>query len=102
MRKAGQADAASQADFQASRIKALPRELVAVTNHIHEGRILQAERIARAYMQKNPHHIEGMRLLADIGTRLGVHEDADFLLETAIELDADNPQLRIDYIQVLR
>ena len=102
LRKAGQADAASQADFQASRIKALPRELVAVTNHIHEGRILQAERIARGFMQKNPHHIEGMRLLADIGTRLGVHEDADFLLETAIELDPDNPQLRIDHIQVLR
>ncbi|MEL7232300.1 MAG: sulfotransferase, partial [Pseudomonadota bacterium] len=32
----------------------------------------------------------------------GVHEDADFLLETAIELAPDNPQLRIDYIQVLR
>ncbi len=87
---------------QLQRIKALPRELLAVTNHIHEGRILRAEEIVRVFLQKHPHHIEGMRLLADIGSRLGVHEDADFLLETAIELDPENIQLRIDHIQVLR
>ena len=33
---------------------------------------------------------------------MGVHEDADFLLETAIELEPNNPQLKIDHIQVLR
>lgn len=87
---------------QLQRIKALPRELLAVTNHIHEGRVLRAEEIVRVFLQKHPHHIEGMRLLADIGSRLGVHEDADFLLETAIELDPENIQLRIDHIQVLR
>lgn len=98
----GNQPAAREAQAQAARLKALPRELFAVTNYIHEGQILQAERIARAFMQKHPRHVEGMRLLADIGTRLGVHEDADFLLETAIELEPDNLQLRIDHIQVLR
>jgi len=93
---------AAQAQAQLDRVRTLPRELVAVTNHIHEGRILRAEEIARAFLRKQPQHIEGMRLLADIGSRLGVHEDADFLLETAIALDPDNVQLRIDYIQVLR
>lgn len=93
---------AAQAQAQLDRVRSLPRELVAVTNHIHEGRILRAEEIARAFLRKQPKHIEGMRLLADIGSRLGVHEDADFLLETAIALDPDNVQLRIDYIQVLR
>lgn len=98
----GDQQAATEARAQSERLRQLPRELLAVTNYIHEGKILQAERIARAFMQKNPQHIEGMRLLADIGTRLGVHEDADFLLETAIELDPGNPQLKIDHIQVLR
>jgi len=93
---------AAQAQAQLDRVRSLPRELVAVTNHIHEGRILRAEEIARAFLRKQPQHIEGVRLLADIGSRLGVHEDADFLLETAIELDPDNIQLRIDYLQVLR
>lgn len=98
----GHAAASGQALAQLQRIQALPRELLAVTNHLYEGRILRAEEIARAFLRKQPHHIEGMRLLADIGSRLGVHEDADFLLETAIELDPDNIQLRIDHIQVLR
>ncbi len=43
-----------------------------------------------------------MRLLADIGNRLGVLEDAEFLLESAIEFSPDSIQVRIDYIQVLR
>jgi tetratricopeptide (TPR) repeat protein len=98
----GRAAESEQALAQLNRVKALPRELLAVTNHLYEGRILPAEEIARAFLQKHPQHIEGMRLLADIGSRLGVHEDADFLLETAIQLDPENIQLRIDYIQVLR
>lgn len=102
LRAAGNAAEADQALAQLQRIKSLPRELLAVANHIHEGRILRAEEIARAFLRKQPQHIEGMRLLADIGSRLGVHEDADFLLETAIALDPDNIQLRIDHIQVLR
>ncbi|WP_040500843.1 tetratricopeptide repeat-containing sulfotransferase family protein [Henriciella marina] len=102
LRASGNATAADEALAQAERLKTLPRELFAVTNYIHEGQILRAEQLARAFMQKNPRHIEGMRLLADIGTRLGVHEDADLLLETAIELEPDNLQLRIDHIQVLR
>lgn len=98
----GRAEEAAHARAQADRLKRLPPELLAVTNYVHEGRLIHAERIARAFLQKNPRHIEGMRLLADIGTRLGVHEDADFLLETAIELEPDNPQLRIDHVQILR
>ncbi len=98
----GRPQDAAQALAQLQRLQTLPRELIAVTNHVHEGRILKAEELVRAFLQKTPHHIEAMRLLADIGSRLGVHEDADFLLETALELDPDNIQLRIDHIQVLR
>ena len=98
----GNREAAANARDQAERLKLLPRELLAVTNYIHEGRVFRAEEIARAFLQRNPTHVEGMRLLADIGTRLGVHEDADFLLESAIELEPDNIQLRLDFIKVLR
>lgn len=99
---ANRAAEAAQAQAQITRLQTLPRELLAVTNHLYEGRVLRAEAIARAFLLKNPRHIEGMRLLADIGTRLGVHDDAIFLLETAIAIDPDNIQLRIDIIQVLR
>lgn len=101
-RQAGNAAAAAGAGAQAQRVSSLPRELQAVTNHIHEGRVFRAEEIARAFLKRHPTHVEGMRLLADIGTRLGVQEDAEFLLESAVELDPDNIQVRLDYIQVLR
>jgi tetratricopeptide (TPR) repeat protein len=38
-----------------------------------------------------------MRLLAEIGVRLGALEEAHFVLESACELQPDDPRLRIDY-----
>ncbi|MEM7327566.1 MAG: sulfotransferase [Pseudomonadota bacterium] len=90
------------AKAQLERVRSLPRVLLAVTNHLYEGRVLKAEELVRAFLQKHPHNVEAMRLLADIGSRLGVLEDADILLDSAIQLEPDNVQLRIDYIQVLR
>ena len=98
----GRPGEAAAAKAQADRLAALPRELVAVTNMIHEGRLAKAEKLARAFLQANPRHVEGMRLLADIGSRLGMLEDADYLLESAAELDPQNIQLRLDRVQVLR
>ncbi|MEO0882003.1 MAG: sulfotransferase [Pseudomonadota bacterium] len=102
LNRLGQPSEAAAASAQADRLRSLPRHLLAVTNHLSEGRLLKAEDLCRAFLQKNPHHVEAMRLLADIGSRLGVLEDADVLLESAIALEPDNIQLRIDYIQVLR
>ncbi|PQA89551.1 tetratricopeptide repeat-containing sulfotransferase family protein [Hyphococcus luteus] len=98
----GKAEEAAQAKAQADRLAGLPRELLAVTNFIHEGKLLKAENLCRHFLQQHPHHVEAMRLLADIGARLGVLDDADFLLESAIEFEPDNIQLRLDYIQLLR
>ncbi|MGJ8562801.1 MAG: tetratricopeptide repeat-containing sulfotransferase family protein [Alphaproteobacteria bacterium] len=102
LQSTGRAEEADMASAQISRLQTLPRELLAVTNHLYEGRILRAEKIVRSFLLKQPQHIEAMRLLADIGTRLGAHDDAIFLLETAIALDPENIQIRIDFIQALR
>ena len=80
----------------------MPKPLVAVMDLISQGKLLKAEDLCRKFMQKVPHHIEGMRLLADIGVRLGVLEDAEFLLESAVALDPTNTKARIDYINALR
>ena len=93
---------AYKANFQAEHLSKLPQELLTVTHFIHEGKLLKAEELCRYFLQKNPHHIEAMRLLADIGSRFGVFNDADFLLESAIEFAPDNIQLHLDYIQILR
>ena len=94
------------AALQQQRLAQLPRELVAVTNHLAEGRLLRAEEICRHYLRTHPerdaHHVEGMRLLARIGIEFGVLEEAEFLLESALTFRPDDVQLRLDYIDALR
>lgn len=99
---AGRPTEAEAALAQLKRIESLPKPLLAASNHMYEGRILKAEELVRAFLQKVPKHVEGMRLLAEIGSRLGIHDDAEFLLETALMIEPDNTQLRLDYMQVLR
>ncbi|MBJ88837.1 MAG: hypothetical protein CMO98_03165 [Woeseia sp.] len=93
---------AQQVRAQLQRLQMMPRELVAVTDLISQGRLLKAEEICRQFMRRVPDHVEGMRLLSDIGARLGVLDDAEFLLESALKFEPDNIQVRIDYIRVLR
>jgi tetratricopeptide (TPR) repeat protein len=93
---------ARQIRAQLDWLHGLPKPLVAVLDLIAQGQLLRAEDLCRQFLRKVPHHVEGMRLLADIGARLGVLDDAEFLLESAVKLEPDNPAVRIDYIQVLR
>jgi len=98
----GEPEQARQAEAQAARLEALPRELQAVTNLLYEERLLKAEKLCRAFLRRNPKHVEGMRLLAAIAKRFGVLEEADFLLESAATFDPGNIQIKLDHIEVLR
>ena len=93
---------ARKAQGQADHLARQPKEVLAVSNFIYEGKLLRAEKLCRAFLQKNPRHVEAMRLLADLGMRFSVFDDAEFLLESAIEFEPDNIQLRLDYLKVLR
>ena len=93
---------AVQVRVQLERLQAMPAPLLAVMDLIGQGRLLKAEEYCRQFLLKVPQHIEGMRLLADIGMRLGVLDDAEFLLESALRFEPDNNRIRIDYVQVLR
>lgn len=98
----GHADEARKADRQARWLRAAPRPVVAAMNHIHEGRLHQAEQMARAFLQRNPRHVDGMRMLADIAARLNIIDEAEFILESAVVFEPDNVPARLDYIQALR
>jgi len=97
----GNEDAAGAAYDESQRLGALPPELLSVLSFIHEDKLLKAEQLCRAFLQKNKHHVEAMRLLADIGTRLHVLDDAEFLLESCLEFEPDNRRARMDYVNVL-
>ena len=87
---------------QLDMLQNLPPVLLGVIDLISQGRVLKAEEICRQFLQKVPHHVEAMRLLADIGVRLGVLDDAEFLLESALKIDPGNVRARIDYVSTLR
>ena len=86
---------------QLAYLAELPPELAGVIDLIHEGSLLKAEQLCRQFLQQNKHHIEAMRLLADIGMRLRIYDDAEFLLESCVELAPDNLRARGDYVKVL-
>lgn len=98
----GRRNEALQAKAQLDYLAALPKPLLAVMDLIGEGRLLKAEDLCRRFLRQAPRHVEGMRLLADIGIRLGVLDDAEFLLESACAFEPDNIPAHIDYIAALR
>src|SRR6218665_3341295 len=68
----------------------LPSALQTVAGLIGERRLQSAEERCRAYLRDNPVDVEGMRLLAQIGVRLHVYDDAEYLLESAVTFAPDN------------
>ncbi|MEH6581420.1 MAG: sulfotransferase [Halioglobus sp.] len=98
----GRAEDAQQALAQVQRLQALPKALVAVTDLMAQGKLLKAESLCRKFLQANPTHVEGMRLLAELAVQFGVLEDAEYLLESATEFEPANIQVKIDFIGVLR
>lgn len=93
--------AAEHARLHVERLTALPKDLLSVTSFLAEGKLYKAEQLCRQFLQHNPHHIEAMRLLAQIGLKLNVLDDAEFLLESCLEFQPDYLLARIDYLEVL-
>lgn len=98
----GRAAQISFIENRLAELEALPRPLLGAMDLIHQGKLLKAEEICRQFLKQVPHHVAGMRLLADIGSRLGVLDDAEFLLESAVAFEPNNAGARMEYIQVLR
>lgn len=101
LRKEGRRDEAAATVARLKIAEALPGPLLAATDLLAQGRLLKAEKLTRRFLQQDPTHTEGMRLLAEIGIRLGALEEATFLLESACELEPDSPRLRIELLRVL-
>ena len=99
--RAGRQQQAQLARERLDFLTRLPPELVNVLDLIHENKLYKAERLCRDYLQGHRHHIEAMRLLAEIGIRMGIYDDAEFLLESCVEFAPEHVQARIDYVNIL-
>lgn len=100
-REAKQVNNLQKAATQLAKLKELPPALLAVTELMHEGKLLKAEQICRHFLQNNKRNIKGMCLLAEIGMELKVYDDAEFLLASALELDPSHIHARSQYLNLL-
>lgn len=87
---------------QLEALLALPQPLRVAMDLMAQNKLLKAEALCRNFLQQQPKHVPGMRLLADIGLRLGILEDAEFLLESAATFAPEDLQVQMEYVQVLR
>jgi tetratricopeptide (TPR) repeat protein len=65
------------------------------------GKLGQAEQICRNFLHDHPTDVNAIRLLAEIGIKLGVYDDAQNLLERCLELAPDFDIARLNYANVL-
>ncbi len=84
-----------------AQLKELPPDIVNASSMLNEGDILGAERVVRRFLQTHGNHVEGMRLLAQIGIKLDVLDDAEFLLESVLEFAPEHHAARYEYAGVL-
>jgi tetratricopeptide (TPR) repeat protein len=97
----GQRAEAEIAAAHVATLAKLPPEIVTATTMFADGEIYPAERIVRDFLLKNGDHVEAMRLLARIGMKLEVYDDAELLLESALILAPDYQAMRYDYVLTL-
>jgi tetratricopeptide (TPR) repeat protein len=92
---------AETAAAHAKKLASLPPPVVAATNMLSEGATHAAEQVVRQFLRANGTHIEGMRLLAQIGVKLDILDDAEFLLESILEFEPSYHAARYEYAIVL-
>ncbi len=101
-RFAGRPADAERVAAQTKRLAALPPQLLAAEGMFAEGDIVEAEQIVRQFLQtQDPLDVNAMWLLAKIGMKLNVLDDAELLLQSVLSMKPDDQVVRHDYAIVL-
>jgi tetratricopeptide (TPR) repeat protein len=99
--KVGTSAHAESAARQAAHLAKMARPVVTAAGMFAEGNIDGAERLVRQFLQTHNDDIEAMRLLAQIGMKLDILDDAEFLLESVLVLAPEYHAARYEYAVVL-
>jgi tetratricopeptide (TPR) repeat protein len=84
-----------------AKLASLPVAVVTASSMFADGEVHAAELVIREFLRIHGDHIEGMRLLAQIGVKLEIFDDAEFLLESVLVFAPDYHLARCDYARVL-
>jgi tetratricopeptide (TPR) repeat protein len=97
----GQAENEAMASRHLDTLAGFPVEVITASSMFCDGDIFEAEQLIRHFLLTHGNHIEAMRLLAKIGVKLEVLDDAELLLESVLLLAPDYNAARYDYAYVL-
>jgi tetratricopeptide (TPR) repeat protein len=90
--------------FATQRIKyltELPVEIRGARDLMYEGKLGIADKVCRRFLQNHIHHAEAMLLLAEIGIKLKLYHEAEFLLESCVEIHPKHEAARAEFVQLL-
>jgi len=81
-------------------LKKLPAQILAASDLLHDGNTSAADKVCRAYLREHKHSIPGLFLLADIALKLKAVSEAEFILETCVELAPDDLEAKYRLFKV--
>ncbi|WP_158972906.1 tetratricopeptide repeat-containing sulfotransferase family protein [Paraglaciecola sp. L3A3] len=94
---AGQNNAIKQVQYLSS----LPNEIRGARDLMYEGKLALADTVCRRFLQSHKHHAEAMLLLAEIGIQLKLYHEAEFLLESCVEIHPTFTTARAEFVNLL-
>lgn len=97
----GDQDSANEAFRQHLLAENQDPKLVQAVDLFRKGKLGHAERFCRDVLKDDPENVTAIRLLAEIGIKIGVYVDAERLLERCLELAPDFRPARLNYANVL-
>jgi tetratricopeptide (TPR) repeat protein len=100
-RMQGRATEAQRAARELAVLESMPAPVVAAIGQMTDGDLTGAEVTVREFLNRHGNHLEGMRVLAQIGMARRVFDDAQLLLEAVLELAPNHRAARLEYAQVL-
>ena len=97
----GETVAADDAYARQIRASVKDPELVEAASALCEGKLAVAEHLLRPFLKRQPNNVAAIRMLAEVGGRLGRYRDAEMLLERCLQLSPGFAAARYNYAIVL-
>lgn len=76
-------------------------DVIAAADFLQKGNLNKAEALTRGVLKQHPTDVTAIRILADIGLKVGRYEDAQHLLERCLELAPQFDMARHNYVIVM-
>jgi predicted Zn-dependent protease len=97
----GRPQESAMAAQHVAKLASLPTEVVTARSMLADGNLVEAEEVIRAYLQRKPDDIEGLRVLAQVAHQNEFTRDAATLLEAVLAASPGYRAARHDYVLAL-